>query len=93
MNSDLAYIIKPGYYEDGKFGIRLENVLIFKEGNTKFNFGDKGYLTFELITWPSVPEEIQWFNDYHSKCSEIFAPYLNQSEMEWLKNATAPIAA
>lgn len=44
---------EPGYYEDGKFGIRLENVLIVKEGNTKFNFGDKGYLTFEHITWVS----------------------------------------
>ncbi|KAG5621144.1 hypothetical protein H5410_006362 [Solanum commersonii] len=95
---------EPGYYEDGKFGIRLENVLIVKEGNTKFNFGNKGYLTFEHITWAPyqrklidasllVPEEIQWLNDYHSKCSEILAPYLNQSEMEWLKNATAPIAA
>lgn len=40
-------ISEPGYYEDGKFGIRLENVLIVKEADTKFNFGDKGYLTFE----------------------------------------------
>ncbi|CAN4123599.1 unnamed protein product [Withania somnifera] len=95
---------EPGYYEDGKFGIRLENVLIVKEGNTKFNFGEKGYLTFEHITWAPyqrklidlsllVPEEIQWLNDYHSKCSEILTPYLNQSEMEWLKKATAPVAA
>jgi len=32
---------EPGYYEDGNFGIRLENVLIVKEADTKFNFGDK----------------------------------------------------
>jgi Xaa-Pro aminopeptidase len=31
---------EPGYYEDGNFGIRLENVLIVKEADTKFNFGD-----------------------------------------------------
>ncbi|XP_009792323.1 aminopeptidase P1-like isoform X2 [Nicotiana sylvestris] len=95
---------EPGYYEDGKFGIRLENVLIVKEGNTKFNFGDKGYLTFEHITWAPyqkklidvsllAPEEIQWLNDYHSKCSDILAPYLNQSEAEWLKKATEPVPA
>ncbi|RZC19286.1 T-complex protein 1 subunit gamma [Glycine soja] len=41
----------PGYYEDGEFGIRLENVLIVKEADTNFNFGDKGYLSFEHITW------------------------------------------
>lgn len=44
---------EPGYYEDGNFGIRLENVLIIKEADTKFNFGDKGYLSFEHITWVS----------------------------------------
>ena len=44
---------EPGYYEDGSFGIRLENVLIIKEAATKFNFGDKGYLSFEHITWVS----------------------------------------
>ncbi|CAI8604356.1 unnamed protein product [Vicia faba] len=30
-----------GYNEDGAFGIRLENVLIVNEGDTKFNFGGK----------------------------------------------------
>lgn len=44
---------EPGYYEDGNFGIRLENVLIIKKADTKFNFGDKGYLQFEHITWVS----------------------------------------
>ncbi|KAL0378096.1 UNVERIFIED_CONTAM: Aminopeptidase P1 [Sesamum radiatum] len=95
---------EPGYYEDGNFGIRLENVLIVKEGGTQFNFGDRGYLSFEHITWAPyqkklmdvsllVPEEIEWLNNYHSKCREILAPYLNASEMEWLKKATEPIRA
>lgn len=44
---------EPGYYEDGKFGIRLENVLVVTEADTKFNFGDRGYLSFEHITWVS----------------------------------------
>ena len=43
--------LEPGYYEDGSFGIRLENVLIVKEASTEFDFGDKGYLSFEHITW------------------------------------------
>ncbi|KAK4416527.1 Aminopeptidase P1 [Sesamum alatum] len=95
---------EPGYYEDGNFGIRLENVLIVKEAGTKFNFGDRGYLSFEHITWAPyqkklmdvsllVPEEIEWLNNYHSRCRDILAPYLNTSEMEWLKKATEPIRA
>ncbi|KAJ6814595.1 putative Xaa-Pro aminopeptidase P [Iris pallida] len=95
---------EPGYYEDGNFGIRLENVLIVKEAETKFNFGAKGYLSFEHITWAPYQkklmnlslmtrDEIEWVDSYHSKCREILTPYLNEKEMEWLKKATDPIGA
>nr|XP_009794303.1 PREDICTED: probable Xaa-Pro aminopeptidase P isoform X2 [Nicotiana sylvestris] len=103
LQVSMAVTDEPGYYEDGNFGIRIENVLIVKKGNTKFNFGDKGYLSFEHITWAPyqrklidvsilVPEEIEWLNEYHAKCREILAPYMNTSEMEWLMKATEPIA-
>ncbi|KAL9158507.1 hypothetical protein ABFS82_08G073600 [Erythranthe guttata] len=95
---------EPGYYEDGNFGIRLENVLVVKEAETKFNFGNKGYLSFEHITWAPyqtklmdlsllVPEEVEWLNKYHYRCREILAPFLDNSEMEWLKKATEPVLA
>ncbi|KHG22947.1 putative Xaa-Pro aminopeptidase P [Gossypium arboreum] len=95
---------EPGYYEDGNFGIRLENVLVIKEADTEFNFSDKGYLSFEHITWAPyqiklidlsilTPEEIQWLNRYHLKCREILGPYLDTNEMEWLKKATEPVSA
>lgn len=102
LQSSMTVTDEPGYYEDGNFGIRLENVLIVKEANTKFNFGDKGYLTFEHITWAPyqkklmdvklmTPEEIEWVDSYHARCREILVPYLNESEMAWLKKATEPI--
>ena len=47
----LLSFAEPGYYEDGNFGIRLENVLVVNDAETEFNFGDKGYLQFEHITW------------------------------------------
>ena len=57
-SSTCIIFAEPGYYEDGSFGIRLENVLIVKEANTKYNFGDKGYLAFEHITWVSIVSSI-----------------------------------
>ncbi|KAI9089265.1 hypothetical protein K1719_029544 [Acacia pycnantha] len=103
LQASMTVTDEPGYYEDGKFGIRLENVLIVKEAGTKFNFGDKGYLSFEHITWapyqkklidPSLlsPDEIDWLDSYHSKCRDMLAPYLNDAENEWLKKATEPIS-
>ena len=41
---------EPGYYEDGAFGIRIENVVLVKDVDTKYNFGGKRYLTMEPIT-------------------------------------------
>ncbi|XP_058777887.1 aminopeptidase P1 [Vicia villosa] len=103
LQSSMTVTDEPGYYEDGSFGIRLENVLIVNEADTKFNFGGKGYLSFEHITWAPyqtklidlsllIPEEINWLNSYHSKCRDILAPYLDEAENAWLKKATEPIA-
>ena len=44
------YYTEPGYYEDGAFGIRIENVVLVKEADTKYNFAGKKYLTLEPIT-------------------------------------------
>ncbi|KAL3723864.1 hypothetical protein ACJRO7_035954 [Eucalyptus globulus] len=104
MQASMTVTDEPGYYEDGSFGIRLENVLVVNEADTKFNFGDKGYLSFEHITWAPyqtklinlsllTPEEIDWLNTYHSKCRDILAPYLDDAEMAWLKKATEPVCA
>lgn len=41
---------EPGYYADGRYGIRLENIVLVREAKTPNNFGDKGYLGFEHVT-------------------------------------------
>ncbi|POO02590.1 Creatinase [Trema orientale] len=103
LQASMTVTDEPGYYEDGSFGIRLENVLIVKEADTKFNFGDKGYLSFEHITWAPyqrklidlsllTPEELDWLNSYHSQCKDILTPYLDESQKAWLEKATEPIA-
>ncbi|GAB2232077.1 hypothetical protein Droror1_Dr00011099 [Drosera rotundifolia] len=104
LQASMTVTDEPGYYEDGNFGIRLENVLVIKEAKTPYNFGEKGYLEFEHITWAPYqrklmdlsllsPEEVTWVNSYHSKCREVLAPYLNDTEMAWLTKATEPISA
>ena len=41
---------EPGYYADGKFGIRIESIVLVHEVNTPNNFGDKGFLGLENVT-------------------------------------------
>lgn len=41
---------EPGYYEDGKYGIRIESIVLVREVKTLHNYGNKGYLGFEHVT-------------------------------------------
>ncbi|XP_031555402.1 xaa-Pro aminopeptidase 1-like [Actinia tenebrosa] len=95
--------IEPGYYEDGKFGIRIENVYIVKQVELKNNFQGKGFLGFEPITLfpiqtkmliPSMltPEEIDWLNNYHELCAETVGAVLREQgkhqALNWLLKET-----
>lgn len=52
--SDVLFYLEPGYYEDGKFGIRIEDVLLVKEVSTAHNFGGIKYYGFENLTMVNV---------------------------------------
>jgi hypothetical protein len=41
---------EPGYYADGRFGIRIENVVVIRDVQTSNNFGEKGFLGVERLT-------------------------------------------
>jgi Xaa-Pro aminopeptidase len=43
-------LAEPGYYADGRFGIRIESIVLVREAKTRNNFGDKGYIGFEHVT-------------------------------------------
>ncbi|KAH7140541.1 putative Xaa-Pro aminopeptidase P [Dactylonectria macrodidyma] len=94
---------EPGFYEDGKFGIRIENVIIVKEVKTKHAFGDKPFLGFEHVTM--VPycrnlidvnllteSEKAWLNAYHVEVLEKTKGYFEDDEatMAWLRRETQP---
>lgn len=50
-----AYL-EPGYYEEGQFGIRLENIIRVVPANTKYNFFKRGYLKFEDCTFVPIQQ-------------------------------------
>lgn len=97
------FTLEPGYYEDGAFGIRIENVLICRPAQTPFNFGAKDYFGFENITLVPIQtklievslltdEEIDWVNSHHKMCLEKVGPLVSGKALEWLKRATNPIS-
>ncbi|XP_046748913.1 xaa-Pro aminopeptidase ApepP isoform X3 [Diprion similis] len=49
---------EPGYYEDEKFGIRLEDVEVIVETATPHNFKSRGFLTFECVTMVPIQSNL-----------------------------------
>ncbi|KAJ4367040.1 hypothetical protein N0V83_007570 [Neocucurbitaria cava] len=94
---------EPGYYEDGKFGIRIENMVMVKEVETKHKFGDKPYLGFERVTMTPhcrnlvdmsllTQDEKDFINEYHKEVFQKTSDYFKNDSLtlEWLKRETAP---
>lgn len=98
---------EPGYYEDGKFGIRLENIELVVPAKTPYNHKGRGFLTFETMTLVPIQtslldvslltrEEIEYLNNYHARCLEVLKPLLqgpeNMQALKWLERQTLPIS-
>tara|TARA_B110000438_G_C15797648_1_gene643595 strand:- start:304 stop:2019 length:1716 start_codon:yes stop_codon:yes gene_type:complete len=85
---------EPGYYENGKFGIRIENLISLKKVNKKLKFInltlapiDKSLIEKKLMT----KNEINWLNNYHSEVFKNLKKFMNRSEIIELKNACSNI--
>ena len=87
---------EPGLYLAGRFGVRIENILLTVAAK-ETEFGR--FLQFEPLTLCPIdttpivreemsPEEIAWLNDYHAHVFETLSPHLNADEQAWLREAT-----
>jgi len=94
---------EPGFYLDGEFGIRIENLVRIIPARPKQKFKDIQFLTFENLTFVPIQqkmvvpemltkEEVAFINEYHSQCRDKVAPLLlrmNKKEAhDWLMKET-----
>ncbi|RGB34801.1 Creatinase/aminopeptidase [Rhizophagus diaphanus] len=104
LQAGMTVTNEPGYYEDGKFGVRIESVVLVKEVDTPHNFGNRGYLGFERITFVPIqtklvdvslldPIEHKWINDYNAECFQKVSPFLKPDSLgfRWLERETAAL--
>ena len=81
---------EPGYYKDGSFGIRIENLVYIKKNKfieltlapIEKNLIDKSILS---------STEIKWLNNYHKKVKESLYKFMNVKEKNDLIKACSPI--
>ncbi|GAA5084689.1 aminopeptidase P family protein [Chryseobacterium ginsengisoli] len=90
---------EPGYYLEGEYGIRHENLIAVKESETTIHgtFYKFETLTFcpffkDTIVKEILSEnEIAWLNDYHKTCEEKIAPFLEGEVKDWFMELVSPL--
>ena len=102
MEPGMITSIEPGIYKPGRWGIRIENLVL----NVPAGDGEKGefgeFLRFETLTLCPIdtrcldmnllqPHELQWLNAYHAQVRERLLPHVQGAAREWLERRTRAI--
>ncbi len=90
---------EPGVYMDGEYGIRVENMMVVRggESNAYGRFMDFDVLTYVPLELEAIDAElldsgqIRWINDYHRQVWETLSPWMEEDARLWLREATRAI--
>ncbi len=93
---------EPGYYAEGAFGIRLENLVAVREGARPKGGDARDWLEFETLTLAPIDRalvradllsgaERDWLNAYHARVLAELGPLVSAHARAWLQRACAPI--
>jgi Xaa-Pro aminopeptidase len=92
---------EPGYYAPGRFGIRIENLVVVEE--REIDGAERVMFGFETITLAPIDTrlverklltdaEAKWLDTYHARVRKTLSPHLDSKTRAWLKDATRPLA-
>lgn len=92
---------EPGYYREGSFGIRIENLIAVTAAEAE---PGRSMLGFETLTLCPIDrrlidagalsrDERDWLDAYHARVREALAPLLDDQARDWLIRATEPLGA
>ena len=92
---------EPGYYKEGAYGIRIENLVVVSEVASDKD-AERSMLEFETITLAPIDRNLidrnlltdterAWLDSYHVRVRETLSPLVDESVQAWLTTATAPI--
>jgi Xaa-Pro aminopeptidase len=90
---------EPGLYRPGRWGVRIENLVVNVPAQTT-EFGE--FLRFETLTLAPIDtrcidrslladDEVAWLNDYHAMVRARVSPHVAGDAKAWLEVRTQPL--
>jgi Xaa-Pro aminopeptidase len=92
---------EPGFYKEGDFGIRIENLQFVTEAVIPKG-GERAMHGFENLTWAPIdrdlidvalltPAERAYMDWYHGRVVELIGPLVSPEVRSWLEAVCAPL--
>jgi len=102
MEPGMITSIEPGLYRPGRWGIRIENLVLNVPAASAAGSEFDEFLEFETLTLCPIDtrciertllriDEIDWLNAYHATVRERLAPLVGGDALAWLLARTEPI--
>jgi Xaa-Pro aminopeptidase len=93
---------EPGYYREGAWGIRIENLIVVKEADPLPGQDKRPWLDFETLTWVPLDRRLivvgmltqaerNWIDGYHAGVLARIGPRVEGEAAAWLQRACAPL--
>lgn len=93
---------EPGYYREGAFGIRIENLIVVEPAQALAGSDARRMLSFETLTWVPIERRLidvaalsdaerAWVDSYHAEVRARIRPLLDEPTALWLDQATEPL--
>ena len=99
MEEGMVTSVEPGLYKEGRWGIRIENLVVNRfYKDTEFG----RFLNFETLTQCPIDtrciekdlldeNEIAWLNRYHEGVRDKLMPFVPEHVKNWLIRRTEPL--
>lgn len=93
---------EPGYYREGAFGIRIENLIVVREAPAIPGGDARKMLDFETLTWVPLDRRLidasllsgperDWVDAYHAQTLALIGPRVEGLVLDWLGAACAAL--
>ncbi len=94
--------VEPGVYRPGRWGVRIENLVLARECVTPEGSAFGEFLEFETLTLCPIDtrcidrtllrdDEVAWLDAYHAMVRERLAPRVSGDALAWLEARTRPL--
>ena len=93
---------EPGYYREGAFGIRIENLIVVQDAPPLAGADDRKTLAFDTLTYVPLDRRLidatllseaerDWIDRYHAATFELIGPRVDGAAHDWLSASCASL--